>query len=233
MLRHHRGLPRRAAHRLPEPAAHLRPPHRAARAAVRAGGRGPTSASARTARCVRPLDEDAAAARRCAAPARRAAAACAIVLHARLPLPATTSRPSPSWRASAGFTQVSVLARGQPADEARRRAATPPWSTPTSRRSCAATSTRSPRELARRAADVHAVERRLTDAHRFQGKDAILSGPGRRRRRRGAHRRGGAGHDRIIGFDMGGTSTDVSHYAGEFERAFETRGRRACACARR
>ena len=61
----------------------------------------------------------------------------------------------------------------------------------------------------------------LTEAHRFQGKDAILSGPA-----------GGivgmvrtavaAGHDKVIGFDMGGTSTDVSHYAGEFERAFET-----------
>jgi 5-oxoprolinase (ATP-hydrolysing) len=61
----------------------------------------------------------------------------------------------------------------------------------------------------------------LTEAHRFQGKDAILSGPA-----------GGivgmvrtavaAGHERVIGFDMGGTSTDVSHYAGEFERAFET-----------
>ena len=37
---HHPRLPRRAAHRLPEPAAHLRPPHRAARAALRAGGRG-------------------------------------------------------------------------------------------------------------------------------------------------------------------------------------------------
>ncbi|HEV2609507.1 MAG TPA: hydantoinase B/oxoprolinase family protein [Noviherbaspirillum sp.] len=62
----------------------------------------------------------------------------------------------------------------------------------------------------------------LTDAHRFQGKDSILSGPA-----------GGivgmvrtattAGFDKIIGFDMGGTSTDVSHYAGEFEREFETR----------
>src|SRR3989441_185414 len=62
----------------------------------------------------------------------------------------------------------------------------------------------------------------LTDARRFQGKDAILSGPA-----------GGivgavrtsvaAGFDRIIGFDMGGTSTDVSHYAGEFQREFETR----------
>jgi len=61
----------------------------------------------------------------------------------------------------------------------------------------------------------------LTDARRFQGKDAILSGPA-----------GGVvgavrsaaigGFDRIIGFDMGGTSTDVSHYDGAYERAFET-----------
>jgi 5-oxoprolinase (ATP-hydrolysing) len=61
----------------------------------------------------------------------------------------------------------------------------------------------------------------LTDAAMFQGKDSILSGPA-----------GGivgavatcemAGFDRIIGFDMGGTSTDVSHYAGEYERAFDT-----------
>ncbi|WP_326533443.1 hydantoinase B/oxoprolinase family protein [Pseudorhodoferax sp.] len=61
----------------------------------------------------------------------------------------------------------------------------------------------------------------LTDARAFQGKDAILSGPA-----------GGivgmartaeiAGIERVIGFDMGGTSTDVSHYAGEFEREFET-----------
>jgi len=61
----------------------------------------------------------------------------------------------------------------------------------------------------------------LTDAHRFQGKDAILSGPA-----------GGivgavevsrlAGFDRIIGFDMGGTSTDVTHWAGQYERAFVT-----------
>src|SRR5258706_2420640 len=62
----------------------------------------------------------------------------------------------------------------------------------------------------------------LTDARRFQGKDAILSGPA-----------GGivgaartsemAGFERLIGFQMGGTSTDVSHYAGAFEREFETR----------
>ncbi|WP_114966281.1 hydantoinase B/oxoprolinase family protein [Alkalilacustris brevis] len=61
----------------------------------------------------------------------------------------------------------------------------------------------------------------LTAAERFQGKDAILSGPA-----------GGvvgmartaeiAGFDRAIGFDMGGTSTDVAHYAGDHERAFDT-----------
>ena len=61
----------------------------------------------------------------------------------------------------------------------------------------------------------------LTDAGFFQGKDAVLSGPA-----------GGvvgmakasaeAGFDKVIGFDMGGTSTDVSHYSGQFEKAFET-----------
>ena len=61
----------------------------------------------------------------------------------------------------------------------------------------------------------------LTDARVFQGKDAILSGPA------GgivgmARTAGLAGHGKVIGFDMGGTSTDVSHYAGEFEREFET-----------
>jgi 5-oxoprolinase (ATP-hydrolysing) len=61
----------------------------------------------------------------------------------------------------------------------------------------------------------------LTAADLFAGKDAILSGPA-----------GGvvgmaqtgqeAGFPHLIGFDMGGTSTDVSHYDGEYERAFET-----------
>ncbi|MGH8776996.1 MAG: hydantoinase B/oxoprolinase family protein [Jiangellaceae bacterium] len=61
----------------------------------------------------------------------------------------------------------------------------------------------------------------LAEAGHFRGKDAILSGPA-----------GGivgmarmsalAGHDKVIGFDMGGTSTDVSHYAGEYERVFDT-----------
>jgi 5-oxoprolinase (ATP-hydrolysing) len=61
----------------------------------------------------------------------------------------------------------------------------------------------------------------LTEAHNFRGKDAILSGPA-----------GGivgmaalsrlAGFGKVIGFDMGGTSTDVSHYAGQYERVFNT-----------
>ena len=61
----------------------------------------------------------------------------------------------------------------------------------------------------------------LTDADFFQGKDSILSGPA------GGivgavQTSGQAGYDRIIGFDMGGTSTDVSHYRGEYERTLET-----------
>ncbi len=68
----------------------------------------------------------------------------------------------------------------------------------------------------------------LTDAHRFQGKDAILSGPaggivGMARTAEMAFADEAANQGvRVIGFDMGGTSTDVSHYAGEFEREFET-----------
>ncbi|MEO6409874.1 MAG: hydantoinase B/oxoprolinase family protein [Burkholderiaceae bacterium] len=72
----------------------------------------------------------------------------------------------------------------------------------------------------------------LADAAAFQGKDAILSGPaggivGMVRTAEMASEdlldTGAAGPIKVIGFDMGGTSTDVSHYAGEFERAFETR----------
>jgi 5-oxoprolinase (ATP-hydrolysing) len=61
----------------------------------------------------------------------------------------------------------------------------------------------------------------LAEAGHFRGKDAILSGPA-----------GGlvgmvrmsalAGFDKVIGFDMGGTSTDVSHYAGALERVLHT-----------
>ena len=61
----------------------------------------------------------------------------------------------------------------------------------------------------------------LAGAHAFQGKDALLSGPAGGVV--GMVRTGlAAGFDRLIGFDMGGTSTDVSHYAGELERTYET-----------
>lgn len=61
----------------------------------------------------------------------------------------------------------------------------------------------------------------LTDAKTFQGKDAILSGPAGGIV--GMVRTAQLGNvKKVIGFDMGGTSTDVSHFAGEFERAFET-----------
>ena len=62
----------------------------------------------------------------------------------------------------------------------------------------------------------------LTPARTFQGKDSILSGPagGIVGMARTSQR---AGFDRVIGFDMGGTSTDVSHFAGEFERVFDAR----------
>ena len=61
----------------------------------------------------------------------------------------------------------------------------------------------------------------LTEARRFQGKDSILSGPAGGIV--GAARTAAmAGLDRIIGFDMGGTSTDVALYDGRFEHAFET-----------
>ncbi len=61
----------------------------------------------------------------------------------------------------------------------------------------------------------------LTNAHAFQGKDAILSGPAGGIV--GMARTAAIGQfDKVIGFDMGGTSTDVSHYAGQFEREFET-----------
>ena len=61
----------------------------------------------------------------------------------------------------------------------------------------------------------------LTDAKRFQGKDAIFSGPagGVVGMVKTAHQ---LGCEKIIGFDMGGTSTDVSHFSGSYERAFET-----------
>ncbi len=124
-----------------------------------------------------------------------------------------------------GFTQVSVSSRASPLMKLVSRgdtAVTDAYLSPILRRYV---------EQMREAldADHDGVDRLLfmqsngglTDASLFQGKDAILSGPA-----------GGvvgmvktgeqAGFDRLIGFDMGGTSTDVCHYAGQYERSFET-----------
>ncbi len=61
----------------------------------------------------------------------------------------------------------------------------------------------------------------LTDAQVFQGKDSILSGPAGGIV--GAVQTSASGNfHKIISFDMGGTSTDVAHYNGEYERTFET-----------
>jgi 5-oxoprolinase (ATP-hydrolysing) len=137
--------------------------------------------------------------------------------------------------ARGGFTQVSVLARGQPADEAGARAATRRWSTPTSPH---------PAPLRRPggqpdagcAVVLHAEQRR---PHRgaIASRARTPSSPARpaassawcapreghksRTTERLAMHWGGWTIS-VIGFDMGGTSTDVSHFAGEFERAFET-----------
>src|SRR5918999_719304 len=84
------------------------------------------------------------------------------------------------------------------------------------------------RYVERVAAELHGVQLLfmqsnggLTDARRFQGKDAILSGPAGGIV--GAVRTAAAaGFKKIISFDMGGTSTDVAHFRGEYERSFET-----------
>ena len=125
-----------------------------------------------------------------------------------------------SWATQAGFTQVSVSHRVSPLMKFVPRGDTTVVD--------AYLSPILSRYVDRVAADLPGVTLQfmqssggLTDARRFHGKDSILSGPA-----------GGivgmartsalAGFDRVIGFDMGGTSTDVSHFAGEFEREFET-----------
>ena len=214
----HQGPRRRAAHRLPGPARHLRPPHRPAGAALHRGGRG-RGAAARGRHggdAARP------------GPGSRRPRGC---LRQRLPCGrdrADARLPPPGARAGGGRdgTRGRLHAgvgepRGQPADEDRgprrhdrgRRLPVADPAAPTS-------SAWRPRPAGTRLMFMQS-NGGLVDAHRFQGKDAILSGPA-----------GGivgavktaaaAGFERIIGFDMGGTSTDVAHYAGSFERAFET-----------
>ena len=219
-------LSRRAAHRLPGPAAAVRAP-------------ASSCPSCSTTRVVE-VDErmSASTARWCA---RSTNAALARDLARRVRDRASAASPScfmHGWRYTAhelaaeriaratGFTQVSVSHTRQPADEAGRRAATPRWSTPISRRSCAAMSTRSRPRCRACELLLHAVVGRPGRGARAsrartrscRGRPAASSAwCGPRSSRLTARLR-----LQIIGFDMGGTSTDVSHYAGEFERAFET-----------
>jgi 5-oxoprolinase (ATP-hydrolysing) len=175
---------------------------------------------------VRPLDADAARASLRAA-FEQGYRACAIVLmHAwREPV---HERALAELARAAGFTQVSVSHEVSPLMKLVGRGDTTvvdAYLSPILRRYV----DRVAGELGRTASDTGAGTRLmfmqssggLTDASLFQGKDSILSGPAGGIV--GAVRTAAAaGFDRIIGFDMGGTSTDVSHYAGEFERAFDT-----------
>ena len=139
---------------------------------------------------------------------------------ARLPPPGARAARSPHLAREAGFTQVSVSHEVSPLMKLVSRGDTTvadAYLSPVLRR-----------YVERVARELPAVQLMfmqssggLTDARLFQGKDSILSGPA-----------GGvvgavrtslaAGFDRVIGFDMGGTSTDVSHFSGQFERVFET-----------
>jgi 5-oxoprolinase (ATP-hydrolysing) len=122
--------------------------------------------------------------------------------------------------AEEGFTQVSLSHRASPLPRIVPRGDTR-WWTPTCRPSCAATSGRWRRTRRRTASLLHAVERR-TDRGvqlRGQGRHPVRPAGGIVGAARTAAM---AGFSKIIGFDMGGTSTDVALYDGQFERAFET-----------
>ena len=167
---------------------------------------------------LEPLDEDAARGDFAAA-FRRGCRAAAIVLMHGYRFPAHERRLAALAR-EAGFTQVSVSHETSPLMKLVSRGDT-----------TVADAYLSPllrRYVERVAADLPDVRLMfmqsnggLTSAQLFQGKDSILSGPA-----------GGvvgvvrtaaaAGFDRIIGFDMGGTSTDVSHFHGAYERTFDT-----------
>ena len=167
---------------------------------------------------IEPLDEAAAAA--AFAEARAAGiAACAIVLMHAWKYPDQERRLAALARA-AGFTQVSTSHQVSPLLRLVPRGDTTvvdAYLSPILRRYVD--------QVADQLAGVRLFFMQsnggLAEAHGFQGKDAILSGPAGGIV--GAARTAAmAGIERIIGFDMGGTSTDVALYAGAFERAFET-----------
>jgi 5-oxoprolinase (ATP-hydrolysing) len=165
-----------------------------------------------------PLDEDAAAADLAAAYADGFRAAAVVCLHGYR-YPAHEARIGELARA-AGFTQVSESAATSPLMKLVSRGDTTVVD--------AYLSPILARYVDQVAGELPGVRvlfmqsnGGLADARRFRGKDSILSGPA------GgivgmARSSAAAGFGRVIGFDMGGTSTDVSHFAGEFERQYET-----------
>ena len=193
--------------------------HHAARRCCTSGWSRSTGASASTARRSRPLDE----ARRARTRSRGARAtgisACAIVLMHAWKYPEHERRLAELAR-EAGFTQVSASHEVSPLMQLVPRGDTTvvdAYLSPILRRYV--------EQVAAELAGVRLYFMQsnggLAEPRSFQGKDAILSGPAGGIV--GAARTAAmAGLDQIIGFDMGGTSTDVAHYAGEFERAFET-----------
>ncbi|MFI8517928.1 hydantoinase B/oxoprolinase family protein [Streptomyces sp. NPDC085481] len=167
---------------------------------------------------VAPLDEDAVAASLAAAHRDGLRSAAVVLLHGYRH-PAHETRVADLARA-AGFTQVSCSHEVSPLIKLVPRGDTTvvdAYLSPILRRYVD--------EVARELAGIRLMFMQsnggLREAAHFRGKDAVLSGPA-----------GGvvgmartseqAGFDRVIGFDMGGTSTDVSHYAGEFERELGT-----------
>ena len=220
--RDHARLSRRAAHRLPEPAEAVRPADRAARAALRARDRG------------RRADRRARRGRRSRSTRRRSCARAAgafddgiravaiVLMHGyRYPEHERARRA----RARIGFTQVSVSHEVSPLMKLVSRGDTTvvdAYLSPILRRyvDAGGGADRGARQGVR--APVHAVVRRADRRASVpgQGRDPVRPG-GRHRRRVRAGARSPA-FAKIIGFDMGGTSTDVSHFAGEYERAFET-----------
>jgi 5-oxoprolinase (ATP-hydrolysing) len=166
---------------------------------------------------VEPLDE--AAAREAFGAARaRGIAACAIVLMHAWKFPGHEQRLAELAR-QAGFTQVSASHAVSPLLRLVPRgdtAVVDAYLSPILRRYVDQVAS----ELGGTRLYFMQSNGGLAEAAGFQGKDAILSGPAGGIV--GAARTAAmAGFDRIIGFDMGGTSTDVALYAGEFERAFE------------
>ncbi|MGW4705387.1 hydantoinase B/oxoprolinase family protein [Streptomyces sp. NPDC004285] len=167
---------------------------------------------------VRPLDEPAVAAALAAAYRDGLRSAAVVLLHGYRH-PGHEARVAAAARA-AGFTQVSCSHEVSPLIKLIPRGDTTvvdAYLSPVLRRYVD--------EVARELAGIRLMFMQsnggLREAAHFRGKDAVLSGPA------GgvvgmARTSAGAGHDRVIGFDMGGTSTDVSHYAGTFERELGT-----------